>query len=330
MVCSNSKLTKVLIDGGYISFGIGGIPKYHFYQKDHLGNVRVVSDANGAVEMVNHYYPYGVLMGESQNTTTQPYKYNGKELDRSFGLDWYDYGARMYDAVLGRWMIPDPLLEIDVDMSPYVYCGDNPILYRDKDGRLFGIDNVVGGIVGIVTELGVQIIVNIWYEKPITDVSWSKIGIAGVEGFLTSGATTAVRVATNIGAAAMNNVIEHHNEGTEAIVKGTVRDLTVGAISKGTSRAFKNVGHKPLQSASEKMIKSKTFMTKIIKKNTSLDTKTARKIATDIQSLQKSLAKVVKSIPQYSANMIINVSLIKLLDNEDEKKKKGFILKGEP
>ena len=76
MVYSNSNLTKLLIDGGYITFGVGGIPVYHFYQNDHLGNVRVVSGANGTVEEVNHYYPYGALMGESQNTTTQPYKYN--------------------------------------------------------------------------------------------------------------------------------------------------------------------------------------------------------------------------------------------------------------
>ena len=45
------------------------------------------------VEQVNHYYPYGGLMGESTNSDAQPYKYNGKELDRHHGLDWYDYGA---------------------------------------------------------------------------------------------------------------------------------------------------------------------------------------------------------------------------------------------
>jgi len=80
MVYRNSKLNnKILVDGGYVTFGVSGTPKYHFYQNDHLGNVRVVTDADGTVEEVNHYYPYSALMGESQNTTTQPYKYNGKE-----------------------------------------------------------------------------------------------------------------------------------------------------------------------------------------------------------------------------------------------------------
>ena len=57
----------------------------------------VVTDAHGNVEEVNHYYPYGALMGDSRNTGLQPYKYIGKELDRAQGLDWYDHGARHYD-----------------------------------------------------------------------------------------------------------------------------------------------------------------------------------------------------------------------------------------
>ena len=131
----HSVFFKMLVDGGYITFGVGGTPVYHFYQKDHLGNVRVVSDADGTVEEVNHYYPYGALMGESQNTTTQPYKYNGKELDRSFGLDWYDYGARWMDGVGGRWSSMDPLCEEYYDVSPYAYCAGNPVNRVDLDGR---------------------------------------------------------------------------------------------------------------------------------------------------------------------------------------------------
>ena len=49
-------------------------------------------------QQVNHYYPYGGLMGESTGGDVQRYKYNGKELGRMHGLDWYDYGARHYDA----------------------------------------------------------------------------------------------------------------------------------------------------------------------------------------------------------------------------------------
>ncbi|GAE86541.1 cell well associated RhsD protein precursor [Bacteroides reticulotermitis JCM 10512] len=62
-------------------------------------------------------------------------KYNGKELDRKDGLDWYDYGARMYDAVLGRWHVVDPLPEMYYGVSPYAHCLNNPVRYVDPKGK---------------------------------------------------------------------------------------------------------------------------------------------------------------------------------------------------
>ena len=51
------------------------------------------------------------VMGDSRNTGLQPYKYIGKELDRTHGLDWYDHGTRHYDPVTGRWNVMDALAE---------------------------------------------------------------------------------------------------------------------------------------------------------------------------------------------------------------------------
>ena len=84
-VYENGVLSRLLFDGGYVSFGDSGEPTYHYYIKDYLGNNRIVADAHGNVEEVNHYYPYGALMGDSRNATTQPYKYIGNELDRTHG-----------------------------------------------------------------------------------------------------------------------------------------------------------------------------------------------------------------------------------------------------
>ena len=120
MIYENGQLSKILTDVGYITLA-NSTPTYHYYLQDHLGNNRVVIDEHGQVEQVNHYYAFGGLMGESTGGGAQPYKYNGKELDRMHGLDWYDYSARHYDAVLGRWMCVDPLAENGLILSPYVF-----------------------------------------------------------------------------------------------------------------------------------------------------------------------------------------------------------------
>ena len=134
-IYEDGKLKRILIPGGYVTFANDNInlPQYHFYITDHQGNIRVVANQNGEVEQMNHYYPFGGLMGESINSDTQPYKYNGKELDRHSGLDWYDYGARWYNGI--SWMTPDPLAEKYYDTSPYVYCLGNPVRYIDLDGE---------------------------------------------------------------------------------------------------------------------------------------------------------------------------------------------------
>jgi|SRR5690554_1728634 len=80
-VYNNGTLSMILTEEGYITLS-GTTPTYHYYLKDHQGNNRIVINQSGTVEQVNHYYPFGGLFGEGIQTVNQPYRYNGKELDR--------------------------------------------------------------------------------------------------------------------------------------------------------------------------------------------------------------------------------------------------------
>ena len=140
VVYENGVQKLLLTDEGYVTLSDG---KYHYYLKDHQGNNRVVINQSGTVEEANHYYPFGGVFASTGNT--QPYKYNGKELDAKKGLNWYDYGVRMYDAALGRFATVDPSAENYFNTSLYAYCGNNPISridptgadwYEDKQGNL--------------------------------------------------------------------------------------------------------------------------------------------------------------------------------------------------
>ena len=97
-----------------------------YYVTDYQGNVRLVVDGNGVMAQRNDYYAYGGPWGDNAASQGfQPNKYNGKELDRMHGLDWYDYGARMYDPAMGLFTQIDPLAEQTPHLNPYMYCAGN-------------------------------------------------------------------------------------------------------------------------------------------------------------------------------------------------------------
>ena len=131
MVYNGSSLSRILLGGeGYCRL-INNVPTYYYFIKDHLGSTRVVLQQNGNTIQSNQYYPYGKSWDSSYS---QPYLYNGKEIDMMHDLEWYDYGARMYEPGLCRFMTMDPLCEKYYNISPYAYCSNNPIRFVDPTG----------------------------------------------------------------------------------------------------------------------------------------------------------------------------------------------------
>jgi RHS repeat-associated protein len=129
------------------------IGKRTYELSNHLGNVlSVISDkvipsfeaGNLAgmladVRVAQDYSPFGVVLSGRSFEVDGGYRYtfNGMEKDdevKGKGNS-YDFGARMYDSRLGRWLTIDPLAGKYPNFSPYSFCENNPIYFKDPDGK---------------------------------------------------------------------------------------------------------------------------------------------------------------------------------------------------
>ena len=105
-----------------------------FYHSDHLGSTSYITDDHANITQYDAYLPYGeLLVDEHSSSEDLPYKFNGKQFDEETGL--YYYGARYMNPVTSLWYGVDPLAEKYLKTGAYVYCGGNPIVLKDPDGR---------------------------------------------------------------------------------------------------------------------------------------------------------------------------------------------------
>jgi RHS repeat-associated protein len=149
-VYENNELQFIQTSEGRLVPNGNGSFNYEYALKDlpiaiGTGNTRVMFDQTGEVLQDQSYYPFGMSMGEAltfdmpSSLPDNKYLYNGKELQDDFDLGWYDYGARMYDPALGRFISIDPISEKFANLAPNNYASNDPIRNIDLHG-LQGVD----------------------------------------------------------------------------------------------------------------------------------------------------------------------------------------------
>ena len=134
-----------------------------FYHTNHLGSSSVVTDQYGGRKEQMEYFPFGVYRAVGNINGTYDfdpnfpdvfYTFTGQEDDDDLGL--YNYGARLYDPVLGRFISPDGIVQAPDDaqtLNRYSYARNNPIIYTDPSGNIAIIDDIIEAITAIVAAI---------------------------------------------------------------------------------------------------------------------------------------------------------------------------------
>jgi RHS repeat-associated protein len=207
--------------------------------KDRLGSARLLLSERGELLGAYNYRPFGEPMGPASGTRPGllSYRFTGQEWDEESGL--YNYGARLYDPVTGRFYAPDPAFS---PASPYPLAGSDPLNLVDPDGEFafiplliaMGIGAVVGGIGGGLMS----------GASPSEGRFWAYVGIgAGVgalAGALGYGAAAGVAAGlTALGYAAASTSSAGFI--LSGVAAGAVGGAVDGAVSGGLTRLFGNL-----------------------------------------------------------------------------------------
>jgi RHS repeat-associated protein len=185
----------------------------YFVIKDHLGSVRILFDPGGYAVATYDYSPFGTLMRETGNVDVV-YKFTGQEYDSETAL--YNFRARLYDDEIGIFYAVDPSGQ---NFSPYSYAGNNPVLYIDKDGRIFGIDDLL--FIGILATVGgytggaiANQNLNPFQWNWNSSNTWKGIGIGALSGaFIGSGIVVGGTYGVAVGNSVANTIFSGTSSG---------------------------------------------------------------------------------------------------------------------
>ncbi|WP_459213107.1 DUF6443 domain-containing protein [Aquimarina rhabdastrellae] len=245
---------------------------YIYQYKDHLGNIRLSYqdiDQDGKVDVlrnntdidgdndhsheikeVKDYYAFGLQIKygiDHVNSIVTGRKHNygfvSKEENSELGLDWYDFGARNYEASLGRWMNIDPKADdvMQVDLNPYNFSWNNPVNFNDPDGEC---PWCLGAVIGFAVEYGTQVATNVvnngFSSDAFTNVDGGKLLTATVIGAATGGLSSIkvvggvakVYKATAVTATAVGgNIVNQQLDGNKTVnAKEVATEIVVGNL----------------------------------------------------------------------------------------------------
>jgi len=170
----NDESLKYLFAGNLRLIMIKGTNTFYFH-KDHLGSTSVMTNNSGGVEETTQYEPFGSTR-EHTGTDMSGYKFTDQELDNETNL--YNYDARLYDPVIGRFGTADSIIQNTYDpqkLNPYSYCRNNPLIYTDPTGHMIPDDSLSGGeLEGSHSYIG-----DYNFDRPET--LWDKAVMGGVQ-----------------------------------------------------------------------------------------------------------------------------------------------------
>ena len=140
----------------------------YYICRDYLGSITHIANDNGSLKEEYSYDAWGRLRNPATQVAytpgSEPVLFLGRGYTGHEHLPWFgliNMNARLYDAALGRFLSPDPYVQMpdfSQNFNRYSYCLNNPLIYIDPSGEWFVLDDLIAAVIGGAINLTVNLI----------------------------------------------------------------------------------------------------------------------------------------------------------------------------